>query len=129
MKKNRGQTIVEIVVALGVLVLVVLALVSVTTVSARNAQFARNQALATQYAQEGIERIRNCRDTWGWDFLQHFWFFCWIERLPSPFTYDVDCTFPDADTAEIVVTVSWTDSKGVHNSQLTTRLTNWRSGL
>lgn len=60
--RQNGQTLVELVVVIGVLVIVVGALVFATIASIRNAQFSKNQAQATKLAQEGIERVRTGRD-------------------------------------------------------------------
>lgn len=59
---EAGQTLIELVVVVGVLVIVVGALTFATIASIRNAQFSKNQAQATKLAQEGIERVRTLRD-------------------------------------------------------------------
>lgn len=60
--KNKailGQTILEAVIALAA-ILIILAAVSVSVVtSINNSSFIKNQNLASKYAQEGIEYIRN----------------------------------------------------------------------
>lgn len=62
MDNESGQSLIEIVVALTVGILVVVALVFATIFSLRNASFAKNSAQATKLAQEGIERVRTGRD-------------------------------------------------------------------
>lgn len=62
MLSERGQTLLELIVVIAVVVMVVGALVFATIASLRNAQFAKNQAQATKLAQEGIERVRSIRD-------------------------------------------------------------------
>lgn len=62
MCSEKGQTLMELVVVVGVSVIVVGALVFATIASLRNASFARNQAQATKLAQEGLERARTLRD-------------------------------------------------------------------
>ncbi len=63
MSNNQsGQTLMELVVVIGVAVIVVGALVFATVASLRNAQFAKNQSQATKLAQEGIEKVRVGRD-------------------------------------------------------------------
>lgn len=127
--RNHGQTLVEMIVALGILVLVVLALVRVTITATHNAQFARSQAQATKYAQEGIEEMRAYRNQNSWqDFVDKCGLI--LEDPPDPLfslTTVCDCpTFNGRDTCSVTVTVSWTDSRGTHQSELTTRFTNWR---
>jgi len=71
-KKDRrvGQTIIEILIATGVVALVMTAVVAVVSVSVRNASRAKAKALATKYTQEGIEYFRAQRNIMGWE---SFW--------------------------------------------------------
>jgi type II secretory pathway pseudopilin PulG len=65
-KLENGQAMIEILVAIAVVVLVLVAVVSRVVESVANATFARNQLLATRFAQEGIEWTRSQRDRMGW---------------------------------------------------------------
>lgn len=56
--RNKGQTLIEVVVVIAVMVIVVSALTFATIASLRNAQFAKNQSQATKLAQEGLEKVR-----------------------------------------------------------------------
>lgn len=67
----KGQTLMEVVVAVAVGILVVAALVFATIFSLRNANFAKNQAQSTKFAQEGIEQVRSIRDRDGAVFFTH----------------------------------------------------------
>lgn len=69
---NRGQTLIEVVVASTVGILVVAALTFATIFSLRNANFAKNSALATKLAQEGIEKVRSIRDQGQVDSISNF---------------------------------------------------------
>jgi len=128
MKKNQGQSLIETVVAMAVVVIVILALVAVTTVSVRNASFSRNQALATKYAQEAIEKVRASREQNTWE---NFKINCSSVIsgiiLPSPFSFysGTGCTC-GSDSCDVKIIVSWTDAKGTHKSELITRLTKWK---
>lgn len=64
MKKNfsRGQTLVEAVVVVGIVVLLVTGLIAGTTASLRSAQSGRTRTQAVSLAQEGIEIVRGIRD-------------------------------------------------------------------
>jgi len=55
---SKAQTLMELVVGLGLITLVISALVMTTTYSSRNSQFSKNQSQATRYAQENLEQIR-----------------------------------------------------------------------
>lgn len=132
MRNSKGQSLVEVVVGLAVMMIVVLSLVSVTTVSVRNASFSRNQMLATKYAQEWIEEARNLRNT-----LPESTFFvggppCDDGDQVGIFTRTRSCilstnpTDPEKKTMTMEVIVSWSDDNGTHESKLTTELTNWK---
>lgn len=128
MKKDDGQSLIEMVVAIAVVILVVLALVVATTVSIRNAAFSRNQSLATKYAQEWIEKARELRDSQP----ENSFFVdgsCNASSTVGIFTRTRTCNLTvdgDKKTMTVVVTVSWTDAQGTHKSELTTRLTDWK---
>ena len=126
MKNSKGQSLIEVVAGLAVMMIVVLSLVSVTTVSVRNAGFSRNQMLATKYAQEWIEEARNLRNTQ----TEAVFFLggsCDKDENGEVFTRERVCSLSsDGKTIEVVVTVSWADDNGPHESRLTTELTNWQ---
>lgn len=61
MSNVKGQTLLELVVVIAVIVIVIGALVFATIASLRNAQFSKNQAQATKLAQEGLELVRSGR--------------------------------------------------------------------
>lgn len=66
MKKQKGQTLVEALVALGIAVTIVSAIVVVVLSSLSNSQFSKEQNLANHYAQEGMEVVRRIRNQ-SWD--------------------------------------------------------------
>lgn len=71
-RRASGQTILELVVALGVVSLVLTALVSAATASLRFSQAGRFRGLGVKYAQEGIELTRKLRDSSTWtDFMTY----------------------------------------------------------
>ena len=124
-KKNLGQSIIEVIVALALIAAVILGLVKVTITSINNAGFARDQRAATKYAQEGIENARKCKE----ENEAAFWNKS-CPALPSPtdnrFTRTITYTVVEAQQKmDILVEVSWSDSKGVHKSSLRTYLTKW----
>lgn len=61
-KLQRGQTLLEVVVALAIGIVVVTGFVSLAVVSVRNSQFSTNKATATNLAEEGIEAMITIRD-------------------------------------------------------------------
>ena len=60
---ERGQSLFEVVIALGISAIVIIALVSLVSNSIQNANFSRDKTLAANYVQEMIEWLRNQRDT------------------------------------------------------------------
>jgi Tfp pilus assembly protein PilV len=124
LKSNKGQSIIEVVVALSLVVLVVLGLVKVSVTSINNTAFARDQRAATKYAQEGVENARQCKEENEVAF--------WNESCPelavptdTKFTRQITYTQIEEGKMQLDVVVSWTDGKGQHESNLTTYLTKW----
>lgn len=62
---QKGQSLIEVVVALSVAAVIITALLIVVITSLRNAQLSQTQSRATKYAQEGLERVRAIRDRDG----------------------------------------------------------------
>ncbi len=60
--KNSGQSLLEVVFAIGVMALIMTALVSLSITSVRNSTSARNRTVASRYSQEAIETFRAERD-------------------------------------------------------------------
>lgn len=65
LKSQRGQFLIETLIALTVAIVIVGAISSVVISALNNAQFSKNQNLATQYAQEGLELMRrDAKSNW-----------------------------------------------------------------
>ncbi len=140
--KQRGQTLLELIISIGVVVFVMLGLVVAVTSSLRFSQASRNRSRAVKYAQEAIEMTRQIRDTSPWDtFLGYTgstsksW--CLSKEgvwtpvdgtcvpLDGIFTRTVDLTWNDPIVV-VGVDVSWQDGSRVLHSQLDTYLTQWK---
>lgn len=129
LENDHGQTLIEVVVALSVLVIILLAVVSVLSKSVKNAAYSRNYSLATGYTQEAIEKIRLYRDQHNWaTFLTDCNNIPGLVVPPAPFTRatSCSCTGTPTDTCEVTTSVSWTDSTGTHRSESKTNFTNWK---
>lgn len=61
-KGQKGQTLIEVVAAMGIGVILMSAITLVVIYSLQNTQFSKNQNVAKQYAQEGMEVIRQMRN-------------------------------------------------------------------
>lgn len=63
MKLNsRGSTLVEVLIAVALAVVVVVAMISLGVTSQRNANFSKNQVIATNLSKQGVEIARSIRD-------------------------------------------------------------------
>ncbi len=63
--KERGQTLIEVVIALAAAVAIISAIVITVVTSLSNVEFTKNQNLASQYAREGMEVVRQmARNSW-----------------------------------------------------------------
>lgn len=124
----KGDTLIEVLVALGLITVVITALAGVVITSMGNTQFSKNQNTATQYAQEGMEIIRRIRDDNYVNFRNiasaTYCFDEGVMALPLP----PNCTSANVsgsflrkvtitqngcavNVANVTVTVSWQDSK------------------
>lgn len=59
MKNQKGQTIIEAVIALTTIMLILTAIAVVVVSGLYNSQFIRDQNLANKYSQQGMEFMRN----------------------------------------------------------------------
>ena len=132
LKIFRGQSLIEVVAAIGILSLIVAASIFGTTVAVRNSNSAKNQVLATKYASETMENTRKARDL-DWD---SFWQKKGTEENSSiagtnfsrKIKYE-DISGGANDKMKVTAAVSWTDSVGVHKSELVsyfTKSTIWK---
>ena len=145
MKLNifKGQSLFEVVFAIGIAAIVITGVTIVATISVRNSTYSKNNAIATKYTQEQLEWLRGQRDagwiafttnigpacsgtfSWGAE--------CLVDSLfKRKATYtckdssenNVACT-PSAVMVDVTVEVSWSDSQGNHTVNSSTRFTNW----
>ncbi|PIR42678.1 hypothetical protein CO058_00390 [candidate division WWE3 bacterium CG_4_9_14_0_2_um_filter_35_11] len=69
MKLNRGETLIEVVLAIGLAVMVLFALVVLGSVSVKTSTSSSRRAQAEKLSSSGIEAIRYLRDGFGFDAL------------------------------------------------------------
>ena len=139
--KNGGFTLVETLVAIAIFTASILAVMAVLANSISDTNYAKKKMTAAYLAQEGIEYVRNKRDTNmlfsvnGWEeFKSSF-------ALSSPglfYPIPTDSDFSDfkrtinADTTsfgndEVKITskVEWTQGSGIYNITFSENLFNW----
>jgi type II secretory pathway pseudopilin PulG len=147
LRSSKGVTIIESVVALGILAIILTAIMAMVVTAINSSTLSKSRTEATNYANEGAEAARSIRDstTWG-----DFWIkyvnngvgsLCTTCEVTStgglavlgrsivPYTRKV--VFSDASTggvqnrALVDVTVTWNNRGQTEKVELTTYLTNW----
>ena len=136
--RNRGQSLVEVLVAVGIISLVLVAIVAGVTLAIKNASFSKNQTSATRYAQEAMEWLRNQRDQdWNAFVGRNGRAYClnnlsWSTGsceyvLGGIFKREAILSGLVTDPRiEVKVTVSWQDAGGTHQSELSSYFTKWQ---
>lgn len=143
MKKNsRGQTLVEVIVAIGVVVLLVTGLIVGTSVSLKASQYGKMRSLGTQYAREAVEATRNLRDS-GWDTFAAYGGvtpISWCLNKAGEWSQMVGVCLPNIDSfyvrmvtltwddprMKVDVVVTWVDGAKTYSSSLSTFFTQWK---
>ena len=121
-KKSSGQSLIEILIAISVMVIVLIALLSLTVSSLSTTSFAKKQNEATKYSQMLMEQVRN-------NYLQNNWatFVSQCEAgfsltVPSRLTENFETPEISCDDSnggkQVIITISWTDGKGDHQSKI-----------
>jgi len=68
-RNYKGQTLIEVVVAVGVVVLLAVSLITTNLVTQKTSRSARNTTQATKLAQDYAEKIRIIRDRDGYEYI------------------------------------------------------------
>lgn len=66
LSKKTGQSLVEVLIALGIIVLVLVGLIRAATVGVRTSSSSQMEALAARYGTEAIEWLKNEESVLGW---------------------------------------------------------------
>ena len=137
-----GQTIIEVLFAVGVISICLVALMAAITSAVNNARFAKNSGLANKYAQEAVEVARRLRDRNSWsDFTSNFnGNMCFDSEASEPNGLcDTSCAKIDniftrcinfnnnSEKMTITVNVSWDEGGRSHQIQTVTFLTKWNN--
>ncbi|HET7098805.1 MAG TPA: hypothetical protein VFI61_01065 [Patescibacteria group bacterium] len=149
---NNGQSLFEVVVAVAISALIMVALVSLVSNSIQNASFSRNKGLAGTYAQEATEWLRGERDrdiaSFSTNVLIPTWCLTGLSWTPSqagdcdpdndkipntPFirqaTFNITSVSNNGVLKDVIqadVVVSWQDSGGSHQVTSATNFADWR---
>ena len=143
---QRGQSLFELVVAIAISALMIVAMVSLATNSIKNSNFSKNKALASSYAQEATEWLRGRRDNDYGAFNTNVLAAQGVKRClnsltwpigiapcsagsisDTPFQRSVLFTIDDVENVIYAdITVSWSDSGGLHTVTSATNFSDWR---
>lgn len=137
-----GQSLFEVVFAVGIVSLILITIVSLATVSIRNSTNSRISNQAVRSIEEATEWIRGERDTTDWVAFSTKapGTYClsnlnWIKPqacLSTDFMTgttilrSVVLTVIDTVTIQADVKADWTDSQGAHQTVSSTYFTKWR---
>jgi len=145
-KYDKGQSLFEVVLAIAVVTLITVGIIILATDTIRNSTYSKNKTLASKYAQEGIEWVRDQRATDPTTFYTNVNVptFCisdltstWDNPGPCSDLYIGTTNFYREITFSVsslngktsvytVVTVYWDDSQGKHDAKAETTLVDTR---
>lgn len=145
----KGQTLIETVIALAVVLILVAALLSLSVASVRSATLSRNKTVATQLAYQQADLTRNLRDSqtlYNWNWTAFTGAFngancaasCYVNgstfssgtttATVGSTTFTIYLKGPTATAAQLSYTVyvTWSDSMGPHTESISSILTPWK---
>lgn len=128
---KKGQTLLEIIVVIGVIVVLTTGLVALATVSIQNTRISLLKSQAVKYAQEGMELVRQRRDQ-GWPAFQALdgnwclgdgadWFHADVcyRNIKFFFGRTVNFAWDDVNKRmKVKVTVDWTEGDIYYKTEL-----------
>ena len=133
-QKNKAFTLLETLVAISIFTVSILGIMSVLASGISNANYAKQKMTASYLAQEGIEYIRNMRDTnvlysvnGGWNGFRDATVISITPPAPSDagFTRTIQKTVINPDEVKIFSKVEWTQGSGVKSVTFSENLFNW----
>lgn len=134
-KRESGQSLIEVLIALAASVAVVSAIVVTVITSLSNAEFTKDQNLATEYSRQGMEVVRQiAKNSWSNFLTYSSKDYCLDKNSTAPtimtglncdvnidgiYSRKITIILPGStppssyctSSAEIISTVSWSDSK------------------
>ena len=146
-RHEKGQSLFEMMLALAVSTLIIVAIVALTSNAIRNTTFSKNKTLATRFSQEATEWLRGERDA---DFptfetraltpLYCLPSLSWTSASIGACTggqeisntiFKREVTFSSSlvngkTLIQAGVKVYWTDSQGTHEVRSVTNFSDWR---
>lgn len=144
---KRGQSLIEVVVSLGVAVILAVSLISTSLITQKTARAAKNNSQATKLAQESIEKIRVFRDRQSFSALTSdsclilnsgnvdpaSWSLAGcvngeiISTNNTNFERKIKIEDSSSNTKLVTVTVTWSEPGGVQTVKQQTFLSKWQT--
>ncbi len=146
-KQILGQSMFEVVLALFIITMIIVAVVILSTNSIANSLFSRSKTQASRYSQEAVEWLRNERETNSDDFVlaTNTPVYC-LSTNPPDFSNTGACSSNEVITGTIfkrqvtfttsdvfsksiinaTIVTSWTDPKGYHEARAVTEFSDIR---
>ncbi len=140
-----GQSLFEVVFAIGVSALIIITITVLAADSISNSTFSKNKALAGRFVGETVEWLRGQRDA-DWDTFYSYsatntwclpsldWASAKVGACGDSDTISSNSNFKrelnfigiDSGNVESKVRVYWQDGKGLHEVSTVTNFTDWR---
>ncbi len=148
-KTDSGQSLFEVVVAIAISALIIVAIVSLTSNSIQNSSYSKDKTLAATYVQQATEWLRSQRDNDTNTFIEHVTTPTWClnnisavsawnhpgscngeyivgTHFTREATFNVTLQPNGKNLIEANVTVKWTDTKGIHEVTSATNFSDQR---
>lgn len=140
---NKGQSMFEVVLALFIITMIIVAVVILSTTSISNSLFSRNKTLANKYSQEAIEWLRSEKEKDISLFITRSGTYCldslsWLKNRNCNEAEVINSTVFKRELSisksvvsgkniiDATVVTSWTDSKGLHQARVVTNFSDIR---
>ena len=139
-QKQKGFTLIEVLVSVVILGLVGTALFALTITAVTGSGWASKRSMGMQYAKEGIEGVRSFRDQNGWPALSPLSGTYYLKRQSSGFTLTTNAadgnlgngltrtavlSTVNSTQKKVKVDVSYTENGQPRSVTLVTYLTDW----
>lgn len=147
-KRLKGQSLIEVVVSLGVAVILAVSLISTSLITQKTARTAKNNNQATKLAQGSIEKVRVLRDRQGFNAMPLGLCLMLDSSDPDPvkwrlnggcslgetitsnntnFTRKIEIDDSGVNTKLVTVTVTWNEPGGAQAVKQQTFLSKWQT--
>ncbi len=147
-QKENGQSLMEALIAVGLVIVIATVLISATTTGLKSGQSGKLRSKAVRLSQDGLENSRKLRDS-SWDTFQNrdsnltdslstLWYLksdnSWTQDVTDPdlvieniYTRSITFMWDSANSRmKVDSVVSWNERNQVKNVTLSTYFTQWR---